>query len=190
MTTDTKPDPQILKLENVRLSFPQLFTAKAIEAGKEPTFSATFLLDNEKHALLIKKIEAAIERTALDFFKKKIVLKDRNKCLHDGNEQPETEGYGDGIMYLRSSNRTRPPVVNRDMSPIVEADGIIYAGCYVNATVRLFAWDHPTGGKGVSASLRAIQFVKDGESFGAGKVDVEKEFQSLDEQAQEELDSI
>ena len=93
-------------------------------------------------------------------------------------------------MYLRSSNRTRPPVVNRDMSPIVESDGIIFAGCYVNATVRLFAWDHPTGGKGVSASLRAIQFVKDGESFGAGKVDVEKEFQSIDEQFQEELDSI
>jgi hypothetical protein len=182
MSTDNKPDPNIIKLENVRLSFPDLFTPRAMEEGKEKTFNATFLLDNEKHAKLITKIEAAIERVALDEFKKKITLKDRNKCLHDGNESPDTEGYGDGVMFLRSKNKTRPPVVNRDLSPITEADGIVYPGCFVNATVRLFAWDHPTGGKGVSASLRAIQFVKDGESFGAGKVDVENEFKSLEEE--------
>jgi hypothetical protein len=183
---DTKtPDPNIIKLENVRLSYPCLFTPKAMEEGKEPTFSATFLLDCEKHAKLIAKIESMIERVALDEFKKKIKLSDRNKCLHDGNEYPDKEGYGDGVMFLRSSNRTRPPVVNRDMSPITEQDGIIYAGCYVNASVRLFAWEHKTGGKGVSASLRAIQFVKDGESFGAGKVDVESEFDSLEDEMED-----
>ena len=187
MPTDTKtPDPNIIKLENVRLSFPQLFKARAIEEGKEPTFGATFLLDSEKHKVLIAKIEKAIERVALDEWKKKVNLSDRNKCLHDGNEKPDFEGYGDGIMFLRTSSRTRPPVVNSDLSPITEEDGVIYAVCYVNATVRLYAWDHKTGGKGVSASLRAVQFVKDGESFGAGKVDAESEFDSLEE----ELDDI
>lgn len=182
---DKTPDPQIIKLENVRLSYPQLFTAKAIEAGKQATFSATFLLDTEKHAKLIARIEAAIDRTALDFFKKKITLKDRNKCLHDGNDQPDTEGYGDGVMYLRSSNRTRPWVGNRDKTTIAESDDIIRGGDYVNAIVRLYAWDHPTGGKGVSASLQAVQFVKQGERFGAGSVDVDKEFENLDDDGEE-----
>ncbi len=36
-------DPTIIALPRVRLSFPCLFTAKSIEEGKEPQFSATFL---------------------------------------------------------------------------------------------------------------------------------------------------
>ena len=171
-------DPAIIKLKNVRLSFPHLFTAHSMEEGKEPQFSATFLLDSVKDAAVIKQIETTIDRVALDFFKKKVPLKKRG--LRDGNEKPELEGYGDGVMFITATCRTRPPVVNLDLSPIAEADGIIYPGCFVNATIRLFAWEHKTGGRGVSAGLRAVQFYKDGDSFGAGQVNVEDEFDRIE----------
>lgn len=175
MSKTNTPDPAIVKLENVRLSFPHLFSARAAEEGQEPKFSATFLMDSEKHKTLIEKIEKTIERLALDHWKKKMGFK---SCLRDGNEKAELDGYGDGVMFITASRKTRPVVVNRDVTPITEEDGIIYAGAWVNATVRLWVQDNKFG-KRVNAELRAVQFVKDGESFGAGKVNAEEEFEAV-----------
>lgn len=177
MSQQTK-DPNIIKLTNVRLSYPNLFVAKAVEEGSDKKkFSATFLLDKKQHAPLIKQLEAAIARVALDHFKKKVPLK--HVCLRDGNEKDSTEGYGDEVMFVPASEVRRPVVVDRDLTPLGPDDTKPYAGCYVNATIRLFAYDHKTGGKGVSAALRAVQFVRDGESFGAGPVNAEEEFEQI-----------
>lgn len=175
--SNTPSDPNVIKLTNVRLSYPQLFTAKPPEEGKEPVFSASFLLDKKEHHGLIAQIEKATERVALDAFKKKVKL--NRVPLRDGNEKSDKEGYGDEVMFVGARNAKRPVVVDRDLTPLTADDSRPYAGCYVNATIRLFAFDHKTGGKGVSASLRAVQFVKDGESFGAGPVNAEEEFEKV-----------
>lgn len=176
MSTETK-DPNIIKLTNVRLSYPQLFVAKPPEEGKEPVFSASFLLDKKQHRDLIAQIEKLTDRVALDQFKKKVPLK--RTPLRDGNEKSDKEGYGDEVMFVSARNAKRPVVVDRDLTPLTATDTKPYAGCYVNATIRLFAFDHKVGGKGVSATLRAVQFVKDGESFGAGPVDAAEEFEAV-----------
>ena len=181
MSTNTKtaPDANVIKLKNVRLSYPQLFTAKAIEAGKDPKFSATFLLDKKTHAPLIGQIEKAIERVSLDFFKKKV--KHARQLLRDGSEKDETEGYDDDVMFLAASSTRKPVVVDKDLTELGPQDGRPYAGCYVNATIRLFAYDHEKGGKGVSADLRGVQFFRDGDSFGAAPVNAEEEFDAVTE---------
>lgn len=176
MPTDTK-DPAIITLPNVRLSFPHLFTPHAMEETQEPKFSATFLFTNDQHAALLDRIDIMIDRLALDEFKKKISFK---RCLRDGNEKSELEGYGDGTSFLTATNKARPGVVDRRLNPIAEADGIIYAGCYVNATIRLWVQNNQWG-KRVNAQLRAVQFVKDGPSFGAGPVDATQEFEAIDD---------
>ena len=178
MSTQTeKPkNANRIKLENVRLSYPQLFTAKAME-GSKPKFSAVFLMQKKEHAGLIKRLEQMIERAMLDKFKKKVTLK--NVCLHDGNDKEDKAGYGDEVMYLTAKSDTRPAVVDQKVVTVTEEDGKVYAGCYVNATVEIFAYEHPTGGKGVSAQLRAVQFVRDGESFGAGPVNASDEFEPV-----------
>ncbi len=179
MATNPPADPAIVKLENVRLSFPHLFQPHAMEADQEKKYMATFILDNDKHGKLLDQIEALIERLALDHFKKKVHFKG---CLRDGNEKPGMDGYGDGVMFISASRKTRPAVVDRQVNPLTEEDGIIYAGCYVNATIRFWVQDNKFG-KRVNAELRAVQFVKDGESFGAGPVDAESEFSAIDETA-------
>lgn len=172
-----------IKLTNVRLSFPQLYTAKAIEDGKEPKFSANFIFDNEKDAEQLDAIDRLIDRIALDFFKKKVTLKYRP--LRDGNDDAvaEKDGYGDGTSYLVASSKNRPAVVDRNPEiSIAEADGKIYAGCRVNAIVRFYAYDHKVGGKGVSAELKCVQFVADDESLGGGRVNPEEEFDNMENQ--------
>ena len=180
MSTPAK-DPNVIKLTNVRLSYPQLFVAKVPEEGKEPVFSASFLLDKKQHRDLIAQIEKLTERVALDEFKKKVKL--NRTPLRDGNEKDGKEGYGDEVMFVGARNTKRPVVVDRDLTPLTADDSRPYAGCYVNATIRLFAYDHKTGGKGVSASLRAVQFVKDGESFGAGPISADEEFEAVSDSA-------
>lgn len=171
-------DPTIIRLKNVRLSFPKLFVPEAVEEGGKLKYSAAFILDNTAHAALIKLIETTTDRVALDEFKKKIPL--RHKPLRDGNEFPDMDGYGDGVMFVSAKSDRRPPVVDRDPSyPLTADDSRPYAGCYVNANIRLFAYDHKTGGKGVSAELRSVQFAKDGEPFGAGPVNPEEEFEKI-----------
>jgi hypothetical protein len=174
-------DPAIVKLKNVRLSFPHLFTAHAMEEGQEPKFSATFLMDVEEHKSTIAQIEKLIDRLALDYWKKKTNFK---SCLRDGNDKADIEGYGDGIMFISAGRKTRPAVVDRSVSPVTEEDGVVYAGCYVNATVRLWVQDNKWG-KRVNAELRAVQFVKDGESFGAAPINAEDEFEALEEKLDE-----
>lgn len=175
--TNTMPekDPAIITLPAVRLSFPHLWTPQAMEENQEPKFSATFLLDNNTHGALLDRIDALIDRMALDEYKKKINFK---RCLRDGNEKSELEGYGDGVSFITASNKARPGVVHRNLSPVTEADGVIYAGCYVNATIRIWIQNNQWG-KRANAQLRAVQFLKDGPSFGAGPVDASQEFEAL-----------
>jgi hypothetical protein len=158
-------------LKNVRLSYPSLFTPRGFTDanGKtsEPKFSATLLLGKRTHAKAIKQVEEATKATALEFFNGKIPINCRF-CLRDGEEKEDKAGYGEEVMFISASNKTRPQVVDRNPSiPLVEADGKPYAGCYVNALVSFWAYNNAAfKTKGVSANLLAVQFVNDGEPFG------------------------
>lgn len=169
-------DPNVRTLPRVRLSFPHLWKPYAMEVGQEEKFEATFILDNTEHGALLDDIDALIDRIALDEFKKKIGFK---RCLRDGNEKSDLEGYGDGTSFIKASNKIRPGIVNRRLEPITEAQGVIYPGCYVNATVRFWVQNNQWG-KRVNCQLRAIQFVEDGISFGLSQVDATKEFEAID----------
>ena len=170
-----------LLLKNVRLSFPDLFIAKPFKPGDAPRFKATFLLQKEDPQ--IKVIEAAILDTAAEKFGKKAVAVidgirgNANRfCFQDGNTK-EYEGY-ENVMALAANSKTRPLVLDRDKTQLVEADGKLYAGCYVNASVEIFAYTEPGNG-GISASLKGVQFVRDGDAFGGGAPASPDEFEDL-----------
>lgn len=169
-------------LKGVRLSFPDLFVARAVQEKGEPRFSAAFLLHKEENKAGIDELRAAIWSVAKEKFtdKAKELIK-KNKltlCLHEGSEK-DYEGYGDDNMYVSASSKIRPHVVDRDRSPLAEADGRPYAGCYVNAVVDLWAQDNQFGKK-INAELKGVQFVEDGEAFGAPPLNPEEAFEDLD----------
>ena len=65
----------------------------------------------------------------------------------------------------------------------VEADGLPYSGCYVNASIELWAQDNNYG-KRINASLRGVQFYRDGDAVaGGGGPASEDEFDDLAEGA-------
>jgi len=68
---------------------------------------------------------------------------------------------------VSARSKTRPTVLNRDKTPVAEADGVLYGGCYVNALLDVWAQDNAFG-KRINATLKGVQFVRDGDAFGGG----------------------
>lgn len=158
-----------IKLSNVRLSFPDLFVAKAIE-DSAPAFGAAFLLNPTDPQ--VKTINAAIAQVAKDKWgaKADAVLKQMKAtdkvCLHDGDTKAQYDGY-EGMLFVSSRSQTRPLVIDRDKSPLTAEDGKPYSGCYVNCSLELWAQDNKFG-KRINAQVGGVQFYKDGDAFSGG----------------------
>ena len=171
-----------IALSNVRLSFPSIFHRAEFKGGAEkqnskPKFEATFLFPKETkegkalHAQILGIINDLVTESEKKIPASKWAMKDGDEFDYDGYE---------GQWSIKASSTRRPTVIDRDKTPLTEDDEKIYAGCYVNAIVDFWVQDNEFG-KRVNANLYGIQFVKDGEEFGAGSVDVTDDFAELSE---------
>ena len=165
-----------IKLNNVRLSFPSLFR-KAVFNGEETKFEATFLLDKDTQADKIAEIDNAVQAMIAENLKG-AKLKADKICLKDGDDI-EYDGYANH-MSIKASNNKRPKVLDRDKSQLTEDDNRIYAGCYVNAVIELWAQNNQWG-KRINANLLGVQFFKDGEPFSDGATASDDDFDAFDE---------
>lgn len=186
------PTSDTIRMKEVRLSFPRLFTPKSFTEGQTPRFEGSFLLDpsNKAHKKAIDTIVDTAEEILLEAFSGEIPdsveccfqYADASKIdvgsLEWRGKKKTYDGY-EGMFVISSSNQSRPTVVDRDLTQLVEEDGKPYAGSYVNASITLWVQDNQFG-KRVNANLRAVQFVKDGEAFGVRPADAEEEFDVLD----------
>ena len=170
-----------IKLNAVRLSFPQLFEAKTVNGEGKPAFSAAFLISPKDPQIAM--INTAISTDAAekwgakaDAILKTIRAADKT-CLHSGDLKANYDGF-EGMMYISARNPLKPSVVDTNRSPLVAEDGRPYAGCYVNAVLELWTQDNNYG-KRVNATLMGVQFYKDGESFVGGGVADADDFDDL-----------
>lgn len=172
-------------LKDVRISFCQsLFTPEQYQGKGTFRHSSTFLVvpgsDNDKAIL------KAIEDTAAEKWGKraKAVLEgmrgNSNKFCYQKGDSKEYEGYR-GMMTItghRSESDGRPLVVDQKKNPLVLADGKPYGGCYVNASIDIYAQDGEH--QGMRCGLVAVQFVRDGDSFGGARKSSGDEFEELE----------
>lgn len=171
----------IIRLDNVRLAFPQLFEAKTVNGEGKPAFSASGLFAPDHPC--VERINAGIEAVAKEKWGAKAPevlrgLRAQDKvCLHDGDAKAEYDGYA-GNLYVSARSATRPLVIDLNKAVLVEKDGRPYAGCYVNLVVELWAQDNQFG-KRVNASLKGVQFYQDGDAFAGGAPASPDEFEDL-----------
>jgi hypothetical protein len=178
----------IVTLSNVRLSYPALFTPRPLTpeeraAGKKPKFEATAILDAKANAKELKAMQDAIA-----IVKKHPKLggkAPRKVCLRKGDDTEEraaAEELGPTKWTVGARNARRPGVVDQKLQPLVEEDGKPYGGCYVNMRVEVYPYVHPQSGPGIGASLINVQFVCDGEPFGAKGGPAEEGFTEIEEE--------
>lgn len=179
-------------LQNVRLSFPDLYKARQFKGEGKARFSASFLVEqgSENDKLVQKTIKAAIleklddQKKADAFYNK--YWGQTGKCAYLSGDTSEYDGY-EGMMVLsahRNEDKGAPKVVDRQKQPLTADSGKPYGGCYVNAKVDIWiqTGDYP----GIRCGLLVVQFVKDGEPF-SGSVPNADDMPSLEDDLEEDL---
>lgn len=172
-----------VKLKSVRLSFNDLFEAAQFQGQGAFRYRAVFLLS--KNSDNVKTISVAMQEEAKkmwpDNWQKMMLAFKGNaqkSCITDG-DLSDTDGHA-GNMVLAANRKQkdgRPLIIDRNKSPLTEADGKPYSGCYVNATVEIWAQDGVN--KGIRCALQGVQFDRDGDAFSGGVAPSEDDFDDL-----------
>jgi len=157
----------------VHLVEPHAIKAAPGEKQNEPRYSITIVI--AKTDPFWKKVDALIEETAKAKWgkippKMKSPKKDGDEGDADGNARPEFAGN----WSVNATSKNKPGIVDVNLSPIMVGDEI-YSGAWYRASIRAYAWDHPTGGKGVSIALDNAMKTKDDEAF-SGRTNAASDF--------------
>lgn len=178
-----------LVLKNVRLSFPDLFTAVQYQGTGPFSYRCSLLVP--AGSATAKQIDKAVLDVATEKWNAKaagMIEKARKGktgvCWNDGNDK-EYDGYADHwvLTATKAQDKGRPDIRDRDgKTPLTAEDGKPYAGCYVNAIVDLWAQDNSFG-QTVRCTLVGLQFAKDGEAFSGGAVVADGDFEDLGDDA-------
>lgn len=175
-------EPTMVRLRMVRLSYPNLFKAKGFGRKNEgtPKFSATAIIDPETRSGRdnIKRLEDAIAAAKEDKWGNKIPkIKDDRICLREGDRDDDASR---DMMIVAASNEARPTVLDQDGNEITAADDVVYAGCYGDMIVHIWAQDNDYGQR-VNASLEGFRFREDGEPLSSRRRVTAEDFDDDDE---------
>jgi len=181
----------ITKLKNVVLSFPNLFKAQVFEQG-EPAYSAIFILD--KTDPQVAEIEKLIKAVASDKWGAKAdpilksIIASNKSCLRDGADKAQYAGFA-GKVYISARSTDRPTVIDRDRASLMPDANKCHAGDVVNCSLDVWAMDNKFG-KRICASLRGVQFVKQGECFSGSAPAKADEFDDVSDVGNDENDLL
>jgi hypothetical protein len=164
-------------VKNVRMAFPAIFEPEAFGDG-DPAYGAKFIIPQEHPQLA--EIRKAVAVAASEKWGEKAasvlaLLKDDKKVAWV--EGPYRNKNGDiydgfeGMYHLSTRNGgkapVKPSVFDQQNRPLTQADGVVYSGCYVDASIEFYAQDNGYGRR-INCSLRGVRKAGDGDSFGGG----------------------
>lgn len=177
-----------IMLRNVRLSYEHIFTPSQFSEDQAAKYSATLIVPKD-HADVKALRKALMEAGAEKYpsaFAGAAWPKGYTCALKDGDTDTDQDGtilaekhpeYA-GCYVIKADSTRRPLVIGRKKEAITAEDDIIYSGCYVNISMAAAGYEYGKLKKGVKCYLNGVQFVADGERFGA---DASADFDSLDE---------
>lgn len=164
-------------IKNVRMAFPAIFEPEAFGDG-DPAYGAKFIVPSTHSQ--IEAIRDAVRTAAKEKWGEKaqsvllLLKEDKKLAWVEGPYRNKNGDVYDGFengFHLSTRNGGKPPVkpsvFDQHNRPVDAADGIVYSGCYVDASVEFYAQDNGYGRR-VNCSLRGIRKAGDGDSFGGG----------------------
>lgn len=185
-------------LQNARLAFGGgLWAPYQGEDGKKGSFGCKFIIAKD-HPQLAELKKLCIEVAKAEWPDKyaEIVkaLQAQDKLpYHDGDlKADEWEGFG-GNLYISANSKGRPTAFDAERHATTEEDGVIYSGCYVHASLDIWAQDNPgnKGGKRINAGLAGVMYAAPGDAFtGGGRSADESDFDEIAAPATGESDDL
>lgn len=167
----------------VRVSYPTLFTARAVNPGDDPKFGIVLMFDktNAEHKECLRKLFADAQAVFNEEWPDpatapriplvghdKSPIKDGDKALNQQGvpvkeKNPEYAGH----FIIRAGTFQRKPVVDRDRAEILDSNAV-YGGCFCKVNINPYTYNYPTS-KGVTFGLNGVQFWKDDDPFGGAR---------------------
>lgn len=158
-----------------RGSFAHLAKPNRIDEDSDPRYSILVVLDPEddEQADYIEAIEDWVEELALDKWGE--VPRRLKSPIKEGEELGEEF---EGMVCFQAHSDRKPGIVDAELEPIdeMDQDEELYSGAWYRISIRPYAWEHKTGGKGVSFGLDNVMKVEDDEPLGGGKPKAEDDF--------------
>lgn len=162
-----------IRIDGVRASYPHLAEPFSKD-GEKGKYGITGIMPKETHRAAAKLVKSAIEEM-MAANKTKVATDKWYFKDGDNTDKEEYEG-----AWIVSANESRAPAVrSRGGGKMTkeEVEEAFYGGCWVNILIRPWYQDGQKVGKGygkrINAGLVAVQFVRDDESFGDGRIDDE-----------------
>lgn len=194
MTTQT-PTTKAVPVTTVvtpefRLSYPNLFVARAMVEGQKLKYSigmifpkvpgAKTLLDSVPANIKAAVSAAIVKRWGADKAK---WPKPLNLPFRDGAESnyAAKAGYGPNVWFMNATSEEKPFVYDQAKNLIIDPRQIV-GGYYCYASINAFAYPgegkKSVGKTGVTFGLNGVQLVRQGEPF-SNRGNVESHFQPI-----------
>jgi hypothetical protein len=190
---DDKGVPHI-RLDNVRISYPFVGTPSEDENDEGKTqkkWRIVAMLPKSSHKELKDLVKEQINLLIADAQKKdsKVKVPMSHWCLADGDEKEDSNMEGH-FLVSASDGKYRPKA--RDARGILiddidKIDETFYGGCWGNVMIRLWYFNGTSKNnpkkalaKRIVAGFVGVQFVRNDEPFGSGKVDDEDAWDSVE----------
>lgn len=193
----------IVQLKHVRIAFiDELFEPGQYEGKGDFRHTATFIV--EPGSANDKAIQAAIQAEAVAAWGKKAdamledLRGDKKAYSYQKNKKDKTgevyEGFEDryALSSVRKAKDGAPMFLHNIKDPatgkakrLTGKEGIIYAGCYVNAKVEM--WAQAGTYRGMRCGLLGVQYDAPGDSFGGASRATDDGFDAVDAEETDDL---
>lgn len=181
-----------LIIKNVRFSYPNLFTPRAMSPGQPEKYSVSILIPKDD-AVTVAAVKKAIKVLEAETLKDKYKNKKPNGWktpLRDGDEERSDSPEYAGMYFMGCNSKNKPGVIDLLKNKLDQED--LYAGCYGHVSVNLYAYD-VSGNRGIAAGLQNVLKTKDGERLSGG-ASAESDFGDLLEEGEallsDDVDSL
>lgn len=170
-----------IRIDNVRLSYPHLdepYKSEGEDGSTKLSYNLEAMLPKDTHMAAKDLVKQVLLKLQTD---NDVKVKMEHWCLKNGDDSdnPQYEGH----FLVKAADSRRPSVRNRDGSVMSEREiaDKIYGGCWANILIRPWyfngkAKNGKTYPKRLLSNLVGVQFVRDDEAFGEGRISDEGVF--------------
>ena len=184
---------EIIMLTNCRVSFPALVEARSSTEGGQKKFGCDLLIDptSQDWAKIMQQVAATAQEKWGEHANAVLGMIQPDKRLRSfgaGTEKINKKTFApyDGypnMNYISAASANAPQAIGTDGRPVPSDNTMayqaiarkLYGGAYANVAIKFWPQDNAHG-RAIRCELVAIQFNKDGESFGEGTPDVSSMF--------------
>ena len=152
-----------------RASFVHLVKPRAAAPDAPEKYSLMVVLPQKDKAAMafLKTLQTACDAVVKEKFGGKVPKKLKSP-FRDGDDEDNRPEWAGCICFSASASQDfKPQIVDADLQEIIDP-AELYSGAWYRVSLRPYAWDHPTGGKGYSLGLVNVQKVKDDDPFSGG----------------------